>query len=67
MRLVFFSLAEKYCSLVESEGGLVLLQELIDHHSHPLLRVKELAAIVIENCRRYREQEEINSDTQLDG
>lgn len=58
--------ADKYCSLVESEGGLILLQELIDHPSPPF-RVKELAAIVIDNCRRFREQEEINSDALFDG
>lgn len=63
----FFSfLAEKYCSLVESEGGLVLLQELVDHPSPPF-RVKDLAAIVIDNCRRYREQEDISLDALLDG
>ena len=62
---VFVS-AEKYCSLIEKEGGLVLLQELIDHPLPPL-PVKNLAAMVIENCRRYKEQEWINVEDQLDG
>lgn len=57
--------AEKYCSLVESEGGLVLLQELIEHPSPPF-RVKELATVVIENCRRFRDQD-LHSDSLLDG
>lgn len=51
---------------MEKEGGLRLLQELIDHPSPPY-RVKQLASIVIENCRQYREQESIDSDIQLDG
>lgn len=66
MLLIWPILAEKYCSLVESEGGLVLLQELVDHPTPPF-RVKELASIVIDNCRQFREQEEIISDFLLDG
>lgn len=56
----------KYCQLVENEGGLTLLQELIEHPSPPY-SVKQLASIVIENCRQFREQESIDSDIQLDG
>lgn len=44
---------EKYCTLVEREGGLSLLQELIYHPIVPA-RVKDLAAIVIENCRKFQ-------------
>jgi Zyg-11 family protein len=58
--------AEKYCSLIEKEGGLVLLQELIEHPLPPL-PVKNLAAMVIDNCKRYKEQEWTNVEAQLDG
>jgi Zyg-11 family protein len=57
---------EKYCSLIEKEGGLVLLQELIEHPLPPL-PVKNLAAMVIDNCKRYKEQEWTNVEAQLDG
>ncbi|CAH1997122.1 unnamed protein product [Acanthoscelides obtectus] len=46
--------ADKYCALVEKEGGLPLLEELIQHPSPPQ-RVKDLAAIVIDNCRKFHE------------
>lgn len=65
MKVVFF-LASKYCSLVEKEGGLVLLQELIEHHLPPYC-VKQLASMVIENCRQFREKGYIDTDSQLDG
>lgn len=42
----------KYCSLVEAEGGLTLLEEVMTHRE-PYLRIKELAAMVIEHCRQY--------------
>ncbi|XP_053624950.1 protein zer-1 homolog [Plodia interpunctella] len=43
---------EKYCNLVESEGGLKLLQELIEHPA-PYKLVKDLAHVVIHNCSLY--------------
>ncbi|CAH1179540.1 unnamed protein product [Phaedon cochleariae] len=45
---------EKYCVLVETEGGLHLLQEVIMHPLPPM-RVKNLAAVVLENCRKFKE------------
>ncbi|XP_046386506.1 protein zer-1 homolog [Ischnura elegans] len=45
----------KYCSLVEAEGGLTLLEEVISH-SEPYPRIKELAAMVIEHCQQYNRQ-----------
>lgn len=45
---------DKYCTLIEKENGLVLLQELIQHPKPPQ-SVKHLATIVLENCRRYKE------------
>lgn len=42
---------EKYCHLVEQEGGLDLLRELIAHPDPPVA-IKDLAAIVIENCSK---------------
>lgn len=48
--LPFSPLAEKYCSLVETEGGLTLLQDILAH-SEPPTTVKDLATMVLENCR----------------
>ncbi|KAF5297204.1 hypothetical protein FQA39_LY12219 [Lamprigera yunnana] len=56
---------EKYCALIESEGGLALLQEVVNHPAPPA-RVKQLAATVHENCRHFREHY-IDSDSLLDG
>ncbi|KAG8230818.1 hypothetical protein J437_LFUL010598, partial [Ladona fulva] len=50
----------KYCSLVESEGGLTLLEQVMNHPK-PYKRIKELAAMVIEHCRRHNE---LDSDDQ---
>ncbi|XP_045510406.1 protein zer-1 homolog [Colias croceus] len=43
---------EKYCNLVETEGGLNLLHELL-RHRRPYATIKELAIIVINNCTRF--------------
>lgn len=51
---------------MESEGGLILLEELLRHDSSPI-RVKELASEVIGNCRRFRDYDSIDSDSQYDG
>ncbi|MCP6646470.1 hypothetical protein NL493_30435, partial [Klebsiella pneumoniae] len=61
-----YFLAAKYCSLVESEGGLTLLSELL-HHEAPPSHVKQLASIVINNCRQYNENDYLETDAQLDG
>jgi len=59
--------AEKYCKLVEEEGGLVLLEELINSNVEPPMdeggstaseareRVVNLAAIVRENVAHWRQ------------
>lgn len=44
--------ADKYCSLVESEGGLRLLKDLLNH-PEPYDVIKELACIVINNCSQH--------------
>lgn len=44
--------ADKYCTLVEAEGGLRLLHDLMVH-PNPYERIKKLANIVIVNCARY--------------
>lgn len=41
--------AVKYCSLVEAEGGLAVLDEILQH-PQPYPRIKELASIVKANC-----------------
>nr|CAD7397256.1 unnamed protein product [Timema cristinae] len=56
----------KYCFLLESEGGLTLLQEIIQH-DQPYGQIKELAMMVIKNCRQFREQGQLPQDAQLDG
>lgn len=61
-----FVLAEKYCTLIEKENGLILLQELIQHPKPPA-SVKQLATIVLENCRKYKENPWCNIDCFLEG
>lgn len=46
----------KYCHLVESENGVELLQEVIDHPS-PYYRIKELAAMVLRHCTQEKDTE----------
>lgn len=46
-------LAEKYCSLVEEEGGIQLLQALLASPT-PYSRIKILARIVIVQCQHYK-------------
>lgn len=43
---------DKYCPLVQEEGGLVLLQELLDSDT-PYERIKDLARIIVDQCARY--------------
>lgn len=57
---------EKYCSVVKTEGGLELLQEVIDHPMPPNC-VKELAIIVLENYKQYLERDSVDASTHLDG
>lgn len=52
---------DKYCSLVEAEGGLTLLEEII-HHENPYPRIKELATMVITQCRQKKEHELIETN-----
>ena len=49
--------AEKYCSLVESEGGLILLEELINSNvpQLPYQRVIDLASVVRNNVTKWKE------------
>ncbi|CAN7992782.1 unnamed protein product [Ixodes hexagonus] len=42
---------DKYCPLVQEEGGLVLLQELLDSDT-PYQRIKDLARIIVDQCAR---------------
>ncbi|XP_075228919.1 protein zer-1 homolog [Lycorma delicatula] len=62
---------EKYCSLVESEGGIQILENVIADDA-PYQRIKDLAAMVIDECRKYRErnhmeQQQHHGPPQLDG
>lgn len=51
---------------MEKEGGLQLLEDLI-HHPAPPLAVKHLAAIVIENCKKFQENGWQDVEALLDG
>lgn len=57
---------KKYCSLVEAEGGIHLLEEIIQHEQ-PYARIKELAAMVVMHCRHYHEQQLLEASGPLDG
>jgi Zyg-11 family protein len=46
--------ATRYCSLVESEGGIQVLEEIM-RNEKPYPRIKELAAMVIMHCKEYKE------------
>lgn len=50
---LFLFLADKYCNLVEKEGGLELLKQIISHPDPPPA-IKALANEVIENCKKYK-------------
>lgn len=62
----FFVLADKYCVLIEKEGGLDLLQEVIQHPAVPL-KVRELANVVVENYKKFKQSSWPNEDFLLDG
>lgn len=56
--------SEKYCLLLKSEGGIELLEKLL-HKPGVYLRIKELACMVIQQCRSFKESgqtEEINEE-----
>ncbi|XP_059055315.1 protein zer-1 homolog [Achroia grisella] len=55
---------EKYCHLVEAEGGLRLLKDLLLHPA-PYQHIKDLAHVVIDNCSRYAVRE-FDGDTLSD-
>ncbi len=56
------SFLDKYCSLVEQEDGLSLLEELINSNlpQLPYTRVLELAAVVRDNVNRWKEKAATN-------
>lgn len=52
---------------MESEGGITLLRQLIEHPDPPM-HVKDLAAIVINNCAQFHSAGELTeNDATLDG
>lgn len=53
---------DKYCTLVEAEGGTRLLYELISH-PNPYSRIKELAATVLHNCHNYKHSAQLKKTT----
>ncbi|KAF6200916.1 hypothetical protein GE061_005363, partial [Apolygus lucorum] len=55
---------EKYCSLVEAEGGVKILSEVIEDPK-PYARIKDLASIVIQKCHDHRLT--MVEEPQLDG
>jgi len=58
---------DKYCTLVEAEGGIEILTELIADDS-PYEKTKFLALQVLEHCRKYKEDGHVEMETpELDG
>ncbi|XP_054275660.1 protein zer-1 homolog [Macrosteles quadrilineatus] len=58
---------DKYCTLVEAEGGVEILKELILDDS-PYEKTKELAHLVLEHCRKFKEDGHVEMETpELDG
>jgi len=55
--------SEKYCSLVEREGGLSLLEELINSNvpKLPYQRVIDLASAVRDNVTKWKEREKLKT------
>lgn len=45
--------ADKYCHLVEKEGGLVLLSDVF-HHPEAANEIKQLAMMVVDNCWKFK-------------
>jgi hypothetical protein len=64
--LCWFFPATRYCSLVESEGGLLILEEII-HNDKPYARIKQLATMVIYHCQLYKEKKTLDTDAPFDG
>lgn len=54
-------LGDKYCPLLEREGGTALLRDVADS-SRPYTVIKNLAAQVIERCRRFHDDPEYRSE-----
>ena len=54
--IIFF--ADKYCELIVQEGGLCLLEELINSNTSPApySKILELASIVRENVNAWRDK-----------
>ena len=50
---------DKYCELVEAEGGLALLQAVLDDADSPYPFIKPLARMVLDNCRRTQHADEL--------
>lgn len=53
--------ADKYCPILEAEGGLMDVQAIIDDTT-PYDRIKELANMVMNNYRTYKEAEQQNQN-----
>ena len=63
--IYFYILLAKYCSLVQREGGLVLLEEIINSNvpQLPYQRVIELASAVRDNVTKWKEINRANNGT----
>ncbi len=57
---IYFA-ADKYCPILEVEGGLNDVQALLDDPK-PYQRIKELAEMVITNYRQYKEPQQRNQN-----
>ncbi|ENN81456.1 protein zer-1 homolog [Dendroctonus ponderosae] len=44
---------DKYCHLVEKEGGILLLKDVVDH-PEAAIEIKQLAMMVVDNCWKFK-------------
>ena len=56
--IIFVFFTDKYCELIVQEGGLCLLEELINSNTSPApySKILELASIVRENVNAWRDK-----------
>jgi len=63
----FVCVGTKYCPLLESEGGLALLEPLAQNINVRLPSIQQLAQQVIRRCHRFHLSTESQSNDELDG
>lgn len=64
--IIMYVSAEKYCGLVESEGGIEILQQIMVDDK-PYDSIKLLAKLVLDKCEQFKNTGQENETPQLDG